>query len=277
MHTIAPDARPAPGSSLVERLVRRDRLVAAAALLTLTVLAWAYLVRMRAGMSPADGATTAMPGMHMGGVTAWSAADFLLLFLMWSVMMTAMMLPSAAPMILLVAGTNRRRRERASPAAPTAVFAAGYLIVWITFSAVAALAQVALHQAALLSPAMASTSPVLGGLFLVIAGAYQWLPLKSACLTGCRSPLSWLGSEWREGTAGALVMGVRHGVLCLGCCWALMTLLFVAGVMNLLWVAAIAGLVLVEKVAGWGPWIGKVLGLGLVGWGAWMLAGSLMG
>jgi predicted metal-binding membrane protein len=186
---------------------------------------------------------------------------------MWAVMMVAMMLPSAAPMILLVASLQRRRRERASPAAPTAVFAAGYLLVWALFSAVAASTQWLLHQAALLSPAMASTSPILGGLLLITAGLYQWLPLKSACLSHCRSPIGFLGSEWREGSAGALVMGARHGLFCLGCCWALMTLLFVGGVMHLPWVAAIAGLVLVEKVVRGGPWIGRLAGLGLIGWG----------
>jgi predicted metal-binding membrane protein len=225
---------------------------------------------MDSGMTMADGADMPMPGMR-----PWSAVELLLLFLMWLTMMVAMMLPSAAPMILLVATIQRRRQERSSPAVPTAVFAAGYLLVWTLFSAAAALAQWGLHEAALLSPAMASTSPVLGGLILVVAGVYQWLPIKSACLSHCRSPLGFLSSEWREGSAGALVMGFRHGLFCLGCCWALMTLLFVAGVMHLLWVAAIAGLVLVEKVARAGPWIGKVTGIVLVALGAWTLVGAM--
>jgi predicted metal-binding membrane protein len=259
-------------ATTLEGLARRDRAVAAVALLSVTAIAWVWLLRMHSGMGAADGAgmAMAMPGMH-----SWSALEPLLLFLMWVTMMVAMMLPSAAPMILLVATVQRRRRERASPAAPTAIFAAGYLVVWICFSAGAALTQWGLHQAALLSPAMASTSPVLGGLLLVIAGAYQWLPIKSACLSHCRSPLGFLSSEWREGSAGALVMGLRHGLFCLGCCWALMTLLFVAGVMHLLAVAAIAGLVLVEKVARTGPWIGKLTGIALIAGGAWMLAGAL--
>jgi predicted metal-binding membrane protein len=250
----------------LEGLVRRDRAVAALALLSVTAIAWVWLLRMHSGMPASDDMGMAMPGMH-----SWSGLDLLLLFLMWAVMMAAMMLPSAAPMILLVAGIERRRRERASPAAPTAIFAAGYLVVWTLFSAVAALTQWGLHQAALLSPAMASTSPILGGLLLVTAGVYQWLPLKSTCLSHCRSPIGFLGTEWREGNTGALVMGMRHGLYCLGCCWALMTLLFVAGVMYLPWVAAIAGLVLVEKVVPAGAWIGKVAGLGLVGWGGWLL------
>ncbi len=250
----------------MERLLRRDRTVAAIALFATTVLAWASLFRMQSGMGSMEAGDMAMPGMQ-----AWSAMEPLLLFVMWATMMVAMMLPSAAPTILLVTAVLRRRREQASPAAPTAVFVAGYLLIWIGFSAAAALTQWSLHQAALLSPAMASTSPVLGGILLIVAGVYQWLPFKSACLHHCRSPLGFLGSHWREGTAGALMMGMKHGLYCLGCCWALMTLLFVAGVMNLLWVAAIAALVLVEKVVPAGPWLGRIAGLTLSGWGLWML------
>jgi predicted metal-binding membrane protein len=251
----------------MEQLLRRDRTVAAIALLAVTVLAWASLFLMHSGMGSMETGGMAMPGMQ-----AWSPIEPLLLFVMWATMMVAMMLPSAAPTILLVASVLRRRREQASPAAPTAVFVAGYLVVWTAFSVAAALAQWGLHQAALLSPAMASTSPVLGGILLLVAGVYQWLPVKTACLHHCRSPLGFLGTHWREGSGGALMMGVRHGLYCLGCCWALMTLLFVAGVMNLLWVAAIAALVLVEKVVPAGPWLGRVAGLTLAGWGLWMLA-----
>ena len=256
----------------LERLVRRDRAVAATALLLLAALAWASLVRMRSEMGGGSGA--AMAGMVMPGMESWSAVELFQLFLMWATMMVAMMLPSAAPMILLVAGIQRRRRERASPAPSTAIFAAGYLLVWTAFSAVAATVQYGLHRAALLSPAMASTSPILGGLLLVTAGVYQWLPFKSTCLTHCRSPLHFLQHDWREGSAGALQMGLHHGIYCLGCCWALMALLFVAGVMNLLWVAVIAGFVLLEKVARFGPWIGHLAGIMLIGWGVWMLAGA---
>jgi predicted metal-binding membrane protein len=223
----------------------------------------------------AAGLDAAMPGMSMPGLHAWSALDVLPLFLMWATMMVAMMLPSAAPMILLVAAVHRRRRERASPAVPTAIFAAGYLVVWTGFSAAAALAQWGLHQAALLSPGMASTSPVFSGVLLILAGAYQWLPVKSACLSRCRSPLGFLGSEWRDGIAGTVVMGLRHGLFCLGCCWALMALLFVAGVMNLVCLAAIAGLVLLEKVAPAGMGVGKLAGLALVAWGGWILVTAL--
>jgi predicted metal-binding membrane protein len=261
----------ASGDSAVERLVRRDRVVVGVALLVVAAVAWALLLRMGAGM----GGMGAESDPMMAGMYGWSVHDLFLLFLMWATMMVAMMLPSAAPMILLVATVYRRRREQAGLAGATTIFAAGYLLAWTGFSAIAALCQWGLHQAALLSPAMASRSPLFGGALLLLGGIYQWLPVKSACLTHCRSPLGFLGSEWREGSTGALVMGLRHGLFCLGCCWALMALLFVAGVMNLLWVAAIAGLVLVEKVARAGPVVGRVAGLTLIAWGAWMLANAL--
>jgi predicted metal-binding membrane protein len=135
---------------------------------------------------------------------------------------------------------------------------------------VATVAQWGLHTAALLSPMLASTSPLLGGLLLLAAGIFQWTPLKSTCLTQCRSPLGFVMTAWREGTWGALRMGLRHGMYCVGCCWVLMALLFVAGVMNLLWVAAIAALVLMEKVLPRGEWVGRVVG------GILMLAGLVL-
>jgi predicted metal-binding membrane protein len=200
---------------------------------------------------------------------AWGIADFFWLFLMWAIMMVAMMLPSAAPLILLVAGTYRRRGSDARWL--TATFAGGYLAAWVAFSVVAALAQTVLHRTALLSPSMASGSAWLAGGIFIAAGVYQWLPVKNACLTHCRSPLHFLTHEWKEGAAGALVMGLRHGWFCVGCCWTLMALLFVVGVMNLIWVAVIAAFVLVEKLARQGPRVGQVAGLLCTVWGVYVL------
>ncbi|MBI4262925.1 MAG: DUF2182 domain-containing protein [Acidobacteria bacterium] len=208
--------------------------------------------------------------MGMPELRAWGAADLLMLFVMWSVMMIAMMVPSAAPVMLLTMGTYRRRRNRARPL--TLLFAAGYLAAWTGFSGLAAAAQMLLHQTAVLSAAMASRSAAVGGAILLAAGVYQWLPLKQACLTRCRSPLEFLTREWREGAGGAFVMGLRHGLFCVGCCWALMAMLFAAGVMNLLWVAAIAAFVFVEKLAPHGARVGRVAGVALIVWGGWLLA-----
>ena len=259
----------ARGDGALERLVRRDRLVVAAGVLGVSALAWAHIAAMAAhgdGMGAGMGGGMAMPQPE-----GWAGRELALLFAMWAVMMVAMMLPSAAPLVLLFATIARRRRDRQSPAAPTAALAAGYLLAWTAFSAAAAVAQWGLHQAALLSPAMASTSPVLGGVVLVAAGLYQWTPLKGRCLAECRSPLGFISREWREGVRGAVVMGARHGVFCVGCCWVLMALLFVAGVMNLLWIAVLSAFVLIEKLAPAGGWLGRVAGLLLVAWGGWML------
>ena len=150
------------------------------------------------------------------------------------------------------------------------MFGLGYVTVWVGFSACAALAQWGLHQRALLSPAMAASSPYLAGAILIAAGAYQLTPWKGACLTHCRSPLGFLMTNWRDGRLGALQMGVRHGAYCLGCCWALMCVLFVVGVMSLLWVAALTGFVLLEKIGPAGAAIARVAGA------AMMIAGILM-
>ena len=212
-------------------------------------------------------------GMKMSrpDMTAWPVAALIPLFLMWTEMMVAMMLPSAAPMILTFALVNRKRRERQEIFVPVGIFLAGYLVVWTAFSALAALAQWALHATALLSPMMISTSPILGGGLLILAGLFQWTRIKNVCLTHCRSPMTFLMADWQEGRAGALRMGLKHGAFCAGCCWCLMALLFVAGVMNMWWVAAIAVLVLSEKVAPRGLWVGRLAGLLLIGWGILML------
>lgn len=258
----------------MEAVLKRDRLIILAGLCGLTALAWAYMVREARAMTLSGVCCCA--GMNMSGpdMGTWPAVTLAPLFLMWAEMMVAMMLPSAAPMILTFASVNGKRREAGETFVPTAIFAFGYLAVWTGFSALAALAQWALHGAALLSPRMSSTSPFFGGALLIGAGMFQWTPIKNACLSHCRSPLSFLMTDWREGRSGAFLMGLKHGVYCTGCCWFLMALLFVAGVMNMWWVAIIAVLVLLEKVAPKGLWIGKGAGLLLVSWGLWMIVAS---
>jgi len=240
----------------IATLAARDRAVIWGGLAALVLAAWGYLLHLQRSMA----------GMETmsGHLVPWTGADFAFTVAMWAIMMVGMMLPSAAPVILLFAAVNRKRREQGGVAVPTAIFAAGYLLVWGGFSVGAALAQWGLHAAALLSPALATTSPVAGGAFLVAAGVYQLTPLKEVCLAHCRSPLGFFMTEWRDGAAGALRMGLRHGSYCLGCCWLLMGLLFVTGVMNLLGVAAIAAFVLVEKVAPAGHLVGRVASWGLI-------------
>jgi predicted metal-binding membrane protein len=255
----------------LEAVLTRDRAIVMSGLAGVVVLAWAYIFYLAWGMRNMDmGMEMAMPRMQ-----SWGAIDLILLFVMWSVMMVAMMLPSAAPMVLMFATVNRRRLQRQDPFVPTGVFVLGYLVVWSGFSAAAVTAQWGLHTAALLSPMMVSTSPILGGALLLSAGIFQLTPLKHTCLTHCRSPLGHLMTGWREGTRGAFTMGLQHGRYCVGCCWLLMGLLFVLGVMNLLWVAVIAAFVLTEKVAPAGPWVTRGTGLVLMGWGVWVVTGVL--
>lgn len=252
----------------VAALRGRERLLVGGSLALLVGAAWAYLVHL-ARLPGGGGAMDAMAGMD--GLRPWAAVDLAFAVAMWAVMMAGMMLPSAAPVVLLVAAVHRHRRAAGGSGVPTAVFGLGYLLVWGGFSLAAGLAQWGLHAAALLSPTLQTTSPVLGGVLLLAAGLYQLTPLKAACLARCRSPLGFLVTTWREGVGGALEMGLRHGAYCLGCCGILMTLLFVAGVMNLLWVAAIAGFVLVERTVPGGRLVGQVAGLALAGAGGLLL------
>ncbi len=259
-------------SGIAETLLKQDRNVVITGLAVIIALAWAYMFHLAWEMRNMNmGMEMTMPNMQV-----WDIVDLLLMFIMWTVMMVAMMTPSAAPMILMFSKINRQRHDQQSPFVATGIFLLGYLIVWTCFSATATLAQWGLHSAALLSPMMVSNSPVLGGVLLIGAGIFQFTPLKHACLSHCRSPLGFFMTEWREGRRGALIMGLRHGNYCVGCCWLLMALLFVAGVMNLLWVAAIAAYVLIEKIVPAGHWVSRAIGLLVMVGGAWMVAGTLL-
>jgi predicted metal-binding membrane protein len=255
----------------LEAVLKRDRLLVLAGIIGVATLAWAYTVYVASSIGAAPGTAMAMPNMQ-----SWSAAHWAAMFVMWMVMMIAMMVPSAAPMILMFATINRQRREKQQPYVPTGVFLLGYAVVWSGFAAGATIGNWGLHTHAMLSSMMgSSTNALLGGVLLVAAGAFQWTRLKYACLTNCRSPLGFIMSEWRDGVGGALKMGLRHGVYCLGCCWILMALLFVLGVMNLVWIAALAAFVLLEKITPKGQLLGRAAGVLLMVWGGLMLAGVL--
>jgi predicted metal-binding membrane protein len=205
-------------------------------------LSWAYVFYMVWGMAHMDDSLL-MPGMDN-----WDGSDLLLVFVMWTVMMAAMMLPAAAPLMLTLARINHSRYGRRRAALATGVATLGYLAMWTGFSLLATLAQWRLLEAQVVTPMMDSSSKLMSGALLLAAGAYQFTPFKHACLGRCRSPMSLLLTEWREGYMGAFRMGLRQGAYCLGCCWLLMTLLFAFGVMNLIWIAALSVLVLLEKI-----------------------------
>ncbi|HKZ73688.1 MAG TPA: DUF2182 domain-containing protein [Steroidobacteraceae bacterium] len=241
----------------IEVALRRDRWIVAASLAVVVALAWLYLWR-EAGMM----VHVAMGHMEMGPLAT---------FAMWAVMMVGMMLPSAAPAVLLYGAMVRRNGERATVLPAVWIFTSGYLAAWAAFSALATLLQIALGRAALVTPMMTSASARLTAGILIVAGIYQWLPVKAACLGKCRSPLELFVSRWRAGAGGTFRMGVEHGVYCVGCCWVLMLLLFAAGVMNLLAVALIAGFVLVEKLLPAARIVSRAAGAGLVLAGVYLL------
>ena len=264
-------------------LLRRDRLAVAAALIIVTLLAWAYVLWLAAAgdMAGMDMSDMDMDGMDMSAmagtmaptIRSWAPADFAFMFAMWSVMMVGMMTPSVAPMVLLYAGVGRKASESGSPIASTGWFFAGYLIVWIAFSALATIAQWLLTALALLTPMMASSSAVLGGIVLVAVGLYQWTPVKETCLRSCQAPLAFLMAHggFRDKPLGALRLGMAHGAYCLGCCFALMALLFVGGIMNVLWIAGLTILVLLEKIVPAGRLIPRISGALIGAAGIWLL------
>lgn len=198
----------------------------------------------------------------------WSLLNWVAVFIMWAIMMAAMMLPSASPMVLCFAGLNRSRGETTR----TLVFVAAYLALWLVFSCAATIMQWALQAMGWLTPMIVSRSPIFSGALLLVAGIFQFSRIKLSCLRACRTPLGFLMSDWRDGLSGAWRMGMRHGLYCLGCCWALMALLFVGGAMNLLWIAALSGLVAIEKLAPKGEWVARLLGSVMIGAGVVRLA-----
>jgi predicted metal-binding membrane protein len=253
----------------IESALRQDRIIVLAALGALAAVAWLYMIREARAMGVSGVCHCA--GMAISGpdVKPWAAGAILPLFLMWAGMMVAMMTPAAAPVALLYA---RILPAGARAFGPAAWFSCGYLCAWTLFACGAALAQWGLEALALVTPMMAGASRRFGGAVLIAAGAYQWLPLKDACLAQCRAPLSVLQrlGGFQAGAAAALRLGIRHGLYCVGCCWLLMTLLFVVGVMNLLWIAALMGYVLLERLLPGGRTLARVTGAAAVLIGLWM-------
>jgi predicted metal-binding membrane protein len=264
----------------LEAVLRRDRAIVLSALAAMTLLAWAYVLwlvdDMRMGGMDMTGFRMVPSGesLMIPMTEPWGLVEFSFVFVMWAVMMVGMMTPSAAPMILIYARVGRQAAGQGKPFAPAGWFAGGYLLAWIVFSAAAAAAQWGLDRAALLDPTMRSNSRLLGGVMLFAAGIYQWLPFKDRCLTQCRAPLSFIQSHggFKRDAAGSLVLGARHGAYCVGCCWVLMSLLFVFGVMNVLWIAALAIFVLAEKVFPAGRLVARVAGVGIIAAAIFLLA-----
>jgi predicted metal-binding membrane protein len=266
-----------PAETASASLLRRDRIVTILALALLTALAWSYLLWLSADMF--------MGGMDMSGLRMipsgrglmapahpWRAMEFAFVFIMWTVMMVGMMMPSAVPMILMYVGMGRRAEPNGAPLVATVWFVTGFLLIWAAFSLLATLVQWALERTALLDFAMASTNNVLGGLVFVAAGTYQWTRLKDTCLAHCHEPFAFLirHGGYRRDALGSVMLGLRYGAYCVGCCWVLMALLFVGGVMNVLWIVLLALFISLEKVTSLGRRIAPIAGIILIAAGVWL-------
>jgi predicted metal-binding membrane protein len=252
----------------LEQALRADRRVVLAALLVITGLALGYTAWLATGFD--------MSGMMSPEFAPWSAGHFSFMLAMWIVMMIGMMTPSVAPMVLLYAGIARQANARGTPFAAAGWFASGYLLAWIAFAAVATLAQWWLESRALIRPMMAGTGRTAGALVLVATGIYQWLPVKQACLSQCGAPLAFVQRHggFAPSAGGSVRLGVLHGLYCIGCCWALMALLFVFGVMNLVWIAGLMVYVLAEKLVPAPRLLARVAGVAAIAAGVWMWAGA---
>jgi predicted metal-binding membrane protein len=250
----------------LERTLAHERAALIVLLVLLPLVCWSWIVAMARDMyGPMTGASAWMM------TPRWDAPHMLLLWTMWAVMMAGMMLPSAAPLLLLFGAAARRRSVNADAAREIVALAAGYVTMWAIFSVVVTAAQLTLAALLIVSPMMTLTSPSVAAALLFLAGTYQLTPLKSMCLRKCQSPVSFLMHRWRSGVGGAFRMGIDHGTYCLGCCWAVMLLLFVGGVMNLTVIAALTAFVLFEKIGPFGVYTARVSGGLLIAGSAWML------
>ena len=253
-----------PAAARLGAAFARPKVLAVACVVLLAALGWLYLALLVANMGgeltalgPGMGALDFLPravvalcrptfGLAMPG-GAWDLSGFAVVALMWAAMALAMMLPSASPMILTyaeIADTAARKGERiVSPF----VIAAGYTVVWLGFAAAATLAQFLFTRAALIDAGMASASGLFSGAIFIAAGLYQFSALKHACLTQCRQPFPFFFAHWETTARGVFRLGVQQGLYCLGCCWAMMAVMFAVGVMNVVWMAALGMVMTLEK------------------------------
>ncbi len=264
--------QPILSRDLLAFILKRDQIILLGGLVVVAGLSWVYMIHVAWGMNDfANGhANATLPSVH-----SWSAWDFANAVVMWGIMMLAMMLPALSPWVLALGEVTRERDTRSVPLPKAGAFLLGYGTVWLAYSILAAASQWLLQWVALLSHNWMTMSPILAGAVLIIAGIYQWTPLRDACMSHCRSPFGFFLSNWAEGSRGAYTMGVRHGLYCVGCCWALMALAFVFGVMNLLWMALMAAFLLLERTIFTGAWLGKAAGVCLMAWGIWVITSAL--
>lgn len=296
-----------PTTGPTHRLGARPRLVMVAAVAVGTLAGWLYLGAMIAAMVPEMDMATFGPGMeafnafnrfaglspdlraalavmclpveaHFGmpGQGDWGVRDLSLVFIMWVAMAMAMMLPTAVPVFSTYAEEAEAKGARGERPASVLWLIAGYLTVWVGYSLIATLAQWGLTELRALNPAMGPASLMLAGSTLIAAGLYQFTPAKQGCLIRCQMPTRYIVANWSTDAKGVLRLGVEQGLFCLGCCFALMTVMFAVGVMNVIWIAVIGVAMIAEKTIAH-PAVSRVIGGVLLVWGTALIWASPVG
>lgn len=253
-------------ASWLGAIFARPKILAMICIFLLTGLGWLYLGLLLAGMGgslaalgPGMATLDVLPrtiavlcsptfGMALMPEGAWGLSGFALIGLMWAAMTFAMMLPSAAPMILTYAEIADTAAGKGEPVVTPFMLALGYSVIWLGFALAATLVQFALTRASLLDPGMASVSGLFSGAIFIAAGVYQFSALKLACLKQCQTPFPFFFANWATTPKGVFRLGLKQGMFCLGCCWAMMAVMFAVGIMNVIWMAALGVVMTFEKI-----------------------------
>ena len=293
MSELSPSTLPHRGTGH-SPVVRRRHGKVIATITGLTALAWMVMFHMAAvhlhmggALGPGNSILNDVLGVWFGGGTAtpqemaampvndgpWTLHQFIAMFIMWQVMMVAMMLPTAVPVVSTFADIQVAARDRQVSPVPTWVFVGGYMATWGLAAAGIVVLQATLTAHLGSIEVLAERAPDAAGLMLIAAGLYNWTPVKDVCLRRCQSPISFLLAHWRDGRKGAFRMGLHHGAYCVGCCWAYMSLMFVAGTMNLVWMLALTTVMVVEKIVPGGNLFGRLVGTLFIAGGLWLVIG----
>jgi predicted metal-binding membrane protein len=274
MTHLSADTRPSstgPGIAGAAAVLSRPRLIAVACMAVLIASGWAYLLLVALWPGPAgaagffDAICRAVPigaAVGIGGVAIIAA--------MWVAMTLAMMLPTAGPMILTYAEIAETAARKGDRIVSPQMLIAGYLAVWFGFASLATVAQLGVMSLAAW-PGMPGVAVPVSALLFLIAGLYQFSALKQACLTACQRPFSFFFLNWTDRRSGVFRLGVRQGLYCLGCCWAMMLLMFAAGAMNAVWMALLGLVMLIEKMTV-SPLVGRSVGVAFTAAGLVILA-----
>ena len=274
--TDTPDFSHLPtGAARLGVVMAKPKLIAVGCVVLLTGLGWLTLGWLMARMGGVEGGLTTAPLKALCTTLIGRDTPGVLIALMWAAMTLAMMLPTAGPMMLTYAEIAETAARKGEQIVSPLVLAAGYGVVWVGFALTATATQLALTRLALIDARMAPVSGLFSGAIFIAAGAYQFTPLKHACLTQCQRPFPFFFAHWQTTAKGVFRLGLRQGFYCLGCCWAMMLLMFAVGAMNVLWMAALGIVMTIEKI-GSGRTFSHAVGAAMIVAGAAFLVATFV-